>query len=67
MDKFGLNGLLDVIRMENNDKTAVALGNDLSGLGLEGHRLKGQVLKMTQIEKSKSIQMKVIHDALLTP
>lgn len=41
MDKFGLNGLLDVIRMENNDKTAVALGNDLSGLGLEGHRLKG--------------------------
>lgn len=37
MDKYGMNGLLGVIRMENNDQTAVAIGNDLTNLGLSFH------------------------------
>lgn len=35
MDRFGMNGLLGVIRMENNDQTTVAIGSDLRNLGLE--------------------------------
>ena len=35
MEKFGMNGLQGVIRMENNDQTAVAIGNDLTSLGLD--------------------------------
>ena len=35
MDKYGMNGLLSVIRMENNDQTTVAIGNDLTALGLD--------------------------------
>lgn len=34
MERFGMKGLLNVIRMENNDETAVAIGSDLSTLGL---------------------------------
>ncbi|CAG8491372.1 8339_t:CDS:2 [Paraglomus occultum] len=33
-DKYGLLGLLDVIRMSNEDLTMLALGNDLATLGL---------------------------------
>lgn len=33
--KFGMNGLQGVISMENNDQTAVAIGNDLNSLGLD--------------------------------
>lgn len=35
MEKFGMNGLQSVISMENNDQTAVAIGNDLTSMGLE--------------------------------
>lgn len=35
MDKYGMNGLLGVIRMEHNDQTTVAIGNDLTNLGLD--------------------------------
>lgn len=35
MERFGMKGLLGVIRMENNDETAVAIGSDLGSLGLE--------------------------------
>lgn len=34
MDRYGLNGLLPLIRMENNDQTTVAIGTDLNLLGL---------------------------------
>lgn len=34
MERFGMKGLLSVIRMENNDATAVAIGSDLATLGL---------------------------------
>lgn len=33
-ERYGLNGLLGVIRMENNDQTTVAIGNDLTTMGL---------------------------------
>lgn len=34
MDRYGLNGLSGVIKMENNDQTTVAIGTDLTNLGL---------------------------------
>lgn len=43
MEKFGMNGLLGVIRMENNDQTAVAIGNDLNTLGLDMDIREGYV------------------------
>lgn len=38
-----MNGLLGVIRMENNDQTAVAIGNDLNSLGLDMGAPEGYV------------------------
>lgn len=38
IEKFGMNGLLSVIRMENNDETAVAIGSDLGTLGFPANR-----------------------------
>lgn len=35
LNKYGMNGLMGVIRMENNDQTTVAIGNDLTTLGLD--------------------------------
>lgn len=35
MDKYGLNGLLGLIRMENNEETAFAIGTDLNMMGLD--------------------------------
>ncbi|CAN6609648.1 hypothetical protein TRVA0_004S01508 [Trichomonascus vanleenenianus] len=35
MNKFGLEGILSIIRMEPNDQTTVAIGNDLTNMGLD--------------------------------
>ncbi|CDK24492.1 unnamed protein product [Kuraishia capsulata CBS 1993] len=35
MDKYGLKGLLGMIKMENNDQTMIANGTDLSMIGLD--------------------------------
>lgn len=34
IDKFGMSGLLSVLKMENNDETAVAIGNDINSLAI---------------------------------
>lgn len=38
-----MNGLLSVIRMENNDETAVAIGSDLGTLGFPSNRPDGKI------------------------
>lgn len=35
MDRYGLNGLLGLLRMENSDQATVAIGTDLNMLGLD--------------------------------
>lgn len=35
LDRFGLNGLLEMIRSDNSDVSSLAVGHDLTTLGLE--------------------------------
>lgn len=45
-----MNGLMGVIKMENNDQTAVAIGNDLNSLGLDVDNLNGYELPFVAFE-----------------